>query len=101
MKQSKFSEEQIISILREAEKSQQTISAVCRAHSISENTFYKWRQKYGGIEVSEARRLRELERENARLKRLLAERDIEIDAMKEVLAKKWWPLLPSAKWWSS
>ena len=89
MKQSKFSEEQIISILREAEKSQQTISAVCRAHSISENTFYKWRQKYGGIEVSEARRLRELERENARLKRLLAERDIEIDAMKEVLTKKW------------
>ncbi len=89
MKQSKFSEEQIISILREAEKSQQTISAVCRAHSISENTFYKWRQKYGGIEVSEARRLRELEKENARLKRLLAERDIEIDAMKEVLAKKW------------
>jgi putative transposase len=89
MKQSKFTEEQIISILREAEHGKQTISAVCRAHSISENTFYKWRQKYGGIEVSEARRLRELERENARLKRLLAERDIEIDAMKEVLAKKW------------
>ena len=89
MKQSKFTEEQIISILREAEKGERTIGAVCRAHSISENTFYKWRQKYGGIEVSEARRLRELERENARLKRLLAERDIEIDAMKEVLAKKW------------
>lgn len=89
MKQSKFTEEQIISILREAEKGERTIGAVCRAHSISENTFYKWRQKYGGIEVSEARRLRELEKENARLKRLLAERDIEIDAMKEVLAKKW------------
>jgi putative transposase len=88
MKQSKFTEEQIISILREAEKGERTIGAVCRAHSISENTFYKWRQKYGGIEVSEARRLRELEKENARLKRLLAERDIEIDAMKEVLAKK-------------
>ena len=89
MKQSKFSEEQIIAILREAEKGQQTVGAVCRAHSISEHTFYKWRQKYGGLEVSEARRLRELEKENARLKRLLAERDIEIDAMKEVLAKKW------------
>jgi putative transposase len=89
MKQSKFSEEQIISILREAVKGERTIGAVCRAHSISENTFYKWRQKYGGIEVSEARRLRELEKENARLKRLLAERDIEIDAMKEVLSKKW------------
>ncbi|MCA1617214.1 MAG: transposase, partial [Acidobacteria bacterium] len=67
----------------------QTIGAVCRAHSISENTFYKWRQKYGGLEVADVRRLRELEKENARLKRLLAERDIEIDAMKEVLAKKW------------
>ena len=89
MKQSKFSEEQIISILREAEKGEQTIGAVCRAHGISENTFYKWRQKYGGIEVADVRRLRELEKENARLKRLLAERDIEIDAMKEVLAKKW------------
>lgn len=89
MKQSKFSEEQIISILREAEKGEQTISAVSRAHGISENTFYKWRQKYGGLEVADARRLRELEKENARLKRLLAERDIEIDAMKEVLAKKW------------
>lgn len=89
MKRSKFSEEQIISILREAEKGEQTISAVCRDHSISENTFYKWRQKYGGIDVADVRRLRELEKENARLKRLLAERDIELDAMKEVLAKKW------------
>ena len=53
------------------------------------NIFYKWRQKYGGMEVSETRRLRELEKENARLKRLLAERCIEIDAMKEVIAKKW------------
>ncbi|MDT5120893.1 MAG: putative transposase [Acidobacteriota bacterium] len=61
MKQSKFSEEQIISILRQAEKGEQTIGAVCRAHSISENTFYKWRQKYGGMEVADARRLRELE----------------------------------------
>ena len=89
MKQSKFSEEQIIGILREADKGERTISAICRAHSISENTFYKWRQKYGGLEVTDARRLRELEKENARLKRLLAESAIEIDAMKEVLAKKW------------
>jgi putative transposase len=89
MKQSKFSEEQIISILREAEKGEQTIGAVCRAQGISENTFYKWRQKYGGMEVADTKRLRELEKENARLKRLLAESIIEIDAMKEVLAKKW------------
>jgi putative transposase len=89
VKQSRFSEEQIISILREAEKGEQTITAICRAHSISENTFYKWRQKYGGLEVTDAKRLRELEKENGRLKRLLAESAIEIDAMKEVLAKKW------------
>ncbi len=89
MKESKFSEEQIIAILREAERGEQTIGGVCRGHGIAENTFYKWRQKFGGMEVSEARRLRELERENARLTRLLAERLIEIDAMKEVIAKKW------------
>lgn len=88
MKQSRFSEEQIIKILRDAERGEQTIAAVSRAHGISENTFYKWRQKYGGLEVADARRLRELERENSRLKRLLAERDIELDAMREVLAKK-------------
>jgi putative transposase len=85
---SRFSEEQIIKILREAEKGQQTIGVVCRAHGISENTFYKWRQKYGGLEIADARRLRDLERENMRLKRLLAERMIEIDALREVLAKK-------------
>ena len=89
MKESKFSEEQIIAILREAERGEQTIAAVCRAHGIAENTFYKWRQKYGGLEVADAKRLRELEKENARLKRLLAESVIEVDAMKEVLAKKW------------
>ena len=89
MKESRFTEEQIIQILGEAERGDQTISAVCRAHSIAETTFYKWRQKYGGLEVPDARRLRELEKENSRLKRLLAERDVEIDAMKEVLAKKW------------
>jgi putative transposase len=88
MKQSRFNEEQIIKILREAGTGEQTIGAVCRTHSISENTFYKWRQRYGGIEVADARRLRDLERENLRLKRLLAERDIEIDALREVLAKK-------------
>ncbi len=89
MKQSKFTEEQIITILRQAEQGDATIAAVCRAHGVSENTFYKWRQKYGGADVPAVKRLRELEQENARLKRLLAERDLEIDAVKEVLAKKW------------
>jgi len=60
-----------------------------RRHGISEQTFYRWRRKFGGLEVSEAKRLRELERENARLKRLVAERDLEIDAMKELVSKNW------------
>ncbi len=87
MKESKFNEEQIIKILRQATTDEQTIAAVCREHAVAENTFYKWRQKYGGMEVADAKRLRELEKENARLKRLLAERMVEIDAMKEIVAK--------------
>jgi putative transposase len=89
MKETKFSDEQIINILREAEKGEQTIAAVCRAHGVHETTFYKWRRRFGGMEASDARRLRELEAENARLKRLLAERCMEVDAVKELLAKKW------------
>jgi putative transposase len=88
MKTSMFTEEQIVQILREAEASEQTIASVCRAHGIAENTFYKWRKKYGGVDVTAVKRLRELEQENARLKRLLAERDLEVDVMKEVLGKK-------------
>jgi putative transposase len=89
MKQGQWSEERIIALLREAEKGQSTVGALCRAHQVSENTFYKWRRKYGGLEVNEAKKLREMEQENARLKRLLAERDLEVDALKEVLSKKW------------
>ena len=88
MKLSSFSEEQIVQVLREAETGEQTIATICRMHGISENTFYKWRKKYGGADVSSIKRLRELELENARLKRILAERDLEIDVIKEVLAKK-------------
>ena len=87
MQKKRFSEEQIISILREAEKGDRLIGDVCRSHGIAENTFYRWRQKYGGLQVPEVRRLRELEQENTRLKRLLAERCLEIDAIKDVLAK--------------
>jgi len=88
MKTSTFTEEQIVQILREAEMGEQTIGSVCRAHGIAENTFYKWRKKYGGVDGAAVKRLRELEQENARLKRLLAERDLEVDVMNEVLAKK-------------
>ena len=87
MPRKKFGEEQIIVILREAEKGDRLIGDVCRSHGIAENTFYRWRQKYGGLQVPEVKRLKDLEQENARLKRLLAERCLEIDAMKDVLAK--------------
>lgn len=89
MKKKRFTEEQVIGILRQAERGEQTIGEICRAHGVSEQSFYRWRRKFGGLQVSEIRRLRELERETARLKRLLAERDLEIDAMKELLSKKW------------
>ena len=88
MKSSQFSTEQIIKILEQAEKGEQTIAAICRTHGIAENTFYRWRKAYGGLSVNEVQRLKELEKENARLKRLLAERDLEVDALKELLAKK-------------
>jgi putative transposase len=88
MKPSQVSQEQIIGILQQAERGEQTIAALCRVHGITETTFYRWRRKFTGVTVPEAIRLRELERENARLKRLLAERDLELDATKELLTKK-------------
>ena len=88
MKQGQFSQEQIVAILQQAEKGDQTIQAICREHGLTETTFYRWRRIYGGMDVSEAHRLKELEKENARLKRLLAERDLEVDLLKEYLAKK-------------
>ena len=84
----RFSEEQIVAILREAAAGGKTVGDVCRRHAISEPTFYVWRRKYGSMPESEVRRLRDLERENARLKRLLAERDVEVDVLKELLQKK-------------
>lgn len=88
MKAKRFSEEQIIRILREAEQGDQSIVEVCRKHAITDATFYRWRRKYGGLELADVHRLRELEKENARLKRIVAERDLEIDAMQELLSKK-------------
>ena len=88
MKQGQFSQEKIVSILHQAEKGETTIQAICREHGITEPTFYRWRRMYGGMSVSEASRLKDLEKENARLKRLLAERDLEVDVLKEYLTKK-------------
>jgi putative transposase len=87
MQKKQFSEEQMVGILREAERGDKSIGEVCRAHGIAEPTFYRWRQKYGAMQVSEVKRLRELEQENARLKKLLAESRLEIDAVQELLAK--------------
>jgi putative transposase len=81
----RFSEEQIVRILRQAETADQTVAEVCKQHGISEQTWYRWKKKFGQMGVPDVRRLRELEKENTRLKRIVAERDLEIDAMKEVL----------------
>lgn len=88
MKKGQFSQAQIIAILQQAEKGEKTIQALCTEHSLTETTFYRWRKVYGGINVNEASRLKELEKENARLKRLLAERDLALDAVQEYLQKK-------------
>jgi putative transposase len=89
MKRSLFSEEQIIGILREAEAGS-PIKMVCAAHNISTAaTYHAWKRKFGGMEVSEAKRLRALEEENSRLKRLVADRAVQIHILKEVNAKKW------------
>ena len=84
----RFTEEQIVTILREAETGDKSVAQLARQHGVSEPTIYGWRRKYGGMEQAEVRRLRELEKENVRLKRLLAERDVEIDVIKEFLKKK-------------
>jgi putative transposase len=88
VKKLQFTEAQIVQILGQAGASEMTVADLCRLHGISENTFYRWRRRYGDMQVSEVRRLRELEAENARLKRLLAERDLELDAIREVLRGK-------------
>jgi putative transposase len=84
----RFSEEQIVGILREAEAGV-AIKELCRKHGFSEASYYAWRSKYGGMEVSDVRRLKSLDTENARLKRLLAEAMLENEVTKEALRKKW------------
>lgn len=84
----RFSEEQIVGILREGQAGQKTVEELCRAHGIAQPTYYGWKRKYGSMAEPDIKRLKELEKENARLKRLLAERDLEVDVMKEFLEKK-------------
>jgi putative transposase len=87
MKKTRFSEEQMVKILREADKT--PVSEVAKKHGVSDVTIYAWRKRYGQLEPVDVKRLRQLEAENARLKKVLAERVMDIEILKEVAAKKW------------
>lgn len=86
---SRFTEEQIVGILREAETSNDSIESLCRKYAISSHTFYRWRNQFGGLEVKDAIRLKQLEAENQRLKKLVAQQALDISILKEINAKKW------------
>ncbi len=88
MKQSRFTESQIVDILAQAARGDMTARDVCNIHGVTEQTFYRWKKKYGDLGTSDVKRLRELESENARLKRMLAESALELDAIKDVLRGK-------------
>ena len=87
MRAGEMSDEQIVALLQEAQKGQKTIAALCKEKGVTQTTFYTWRKKFAGMQTSEVKRLREMEKENARLKRLLAERDLDIDILKELAQK--------------
>jgi putative transposase len=87
MRKGRFTEEQMVVIMREADR--EPVAAVAKRHGVSEQTIYTWRKRFGGLQATDVRRLRQLEAENARLKKLVAERDLGIEVMKQVAAKNW------------
>ena len=87
MREVRFTEEQMVAIMREADR--EPVAVVAKRHGISEQTIYVWRKRFGGLQSNDVRRLKQLEAENARLKKLVADRDLEIEVMKEVAAKNW------------
>jgi transposase-like protein len=89
MRKSKFTDEQIVAIVRESEREGVRVADVAKRHGITETTLFRWRKRFGGLEVSQATELRHLQHENGRLKKLVAERDLEIEILKEINAKKW------------
>ena len=88
MKKSRFTEEQIIAILKEQEQGLK-VAEICRKHGLSDQTFHNWKKKYGGLTVDELRRMKELEQENSRLKRAVAELTLDVQILKDINSKKW------------
>jgi putative transposase len=98
MKRSKFTDEQILAIVKEGEAGRK-VADVCRTHGITDQTYYRWKAKYGGLELSELQRLKQVEDENRRLKHIVAEQTLDIQALKAVVAKKWEALSLGARRW--